>query len=187
MTTPGRLLLQAQVAFWLAMVVCFAVDDGGLSNNHGFSVYGGSWHTIVPWTIGFVAAAVLMLRAAALLDADDHVLARCIRVNVVLLLGVLLTPDTVDQLFYVAHIVASVLLFLFQAGFGLWLVLRARTRPAVWLYAVQIGGGLVAGASQAQWIGLLSPGILVFQIAFGALLVRFPLLAYRELAAGEAT
>lgn len=187
MPVSSRLLLKAQLAFWLSVVVCFLVDDGGLGDNHGFSVYGGSWHTIVPWTVGFVAAAVLMLQAAATLDGDDPALARCIRVNVYLLLGVLLTPDTIDQVFYVAHIVASVLLFLYQAGFGLWLVLRARTRPTAWLYAVQIAGGLVAGASQAQWIGLLSPGILVFQVAFGALLVRFPLHAYREIAAGEAT
>jgi hypothetical protein len=44
----------------------------------------------------------------------------------------------------------------------------------VHVYALQILAGLVAAASQAQWIGLLSPGILVFQVAFGALLLCLP-------------
>jgi hypothetical protein len=42
------------------------------------------------------------------------------------------------------------------------------------LYVLQIAAGLLAGASQAQWIGLLSPGILVFQLAFFALLMCLP-------------
>ena len=112
-------------------------------------------------------------RRTRLVD-EDAALARCLRINVVLLLFILLTPDTIDQAFYVAHIVASVALFLFQAIVGLWLVTRTHSSLVLQLYVVQIAAGLVAGASQAQWIGLLSPGILVFQLAFGALLVLRP-------------
>ena len=151
--------------------MCFLITGGGLSHNHGFSFYGGRWATIVPWAVGFIAASVLILQAASAAAATDAALAGCLRVNVVLLLLVAVTPDTVDQVFYVAHVTASVLLFLFQAGVGLWLVLRTQARGVLQLYVVQIAGGIVAGLSQAQWIGLLSPGILAFQVAFGALLV----------------
>ncbi|HZP74107.1 MAG TPA: hypothetical protein VFA97_12095 [Gaiellaceae bacterium] len=171
MTTVARLLLKAQLAFWGCMVVCFAVTGGGLSHNHGFSIYGGRWTTILPWAAGFVAAAYFILRAASLLDDGDHALAQSLRVTVALLLGVLFTPDTVDAFFYDAHIVASVLLFLFEAIVGLWLVQRVHVRAVLQLYVIQIVGGIVAAMSQAQWIGLLSPGILVFQVSFGALLV----------------
>lgn len=171
MTSVGRLLLRAQLAFWACVVACFAVDGGGLSHNHGFSVYGGRPATIVPWAIGFVIAAYFILRGAALLDEDDRSLAQCLRVTVALLLSVLFTPDTVDQLFYDAHVAASIALFLFEAVVGLWLVRCAHVRAVPQLYVIQIAGGIVAGLSQLQWIGLLSPGILVFQVAFGALLV----------------
>ena len=171
MTAVGRLLLWAQLAFWGCVVVCFAVTGGGLSHNHGFSVYGGAWETIVPWTVGFVAAAVLILRAAALLEGSDRVFAWGLRLVVLFGMGILFTPDTIDQLFYDAHIVASVLLFLFQAGLGLWIVVRAHAGLLTRVYVLQIAGGVVAGLSQAQWIGLLSLGILVFQVAFGALIV----------------
>jgi hypothetical protein len=167
----SRLILLAQLAFWGCVVVCFAVAGGGLSNNHGFSVYGGRTVTIVPWTVGFFAASKLFLRAAALLDEWDRPLARCLRINVLLLLFVLFTPDTIGQFFNVAHIVASVVLFLFQAIAGLWIVQRTGSRAAPQLYVLQIASGIVAGLSEAQLIGLLSPGILAFQAAFGALFI----------------
>jgi hypothetical protein len=151
-------------------VLCFAVTGGGLGDNHGFSVYGGRWTTILPWAIGIAAAAMLIWRAAGALADDDPPLARCLRVNVFLLVFILLTPDSIDQFSYDAHIVGSVALFLYQAIVGLWLVVRTRSNLVLQLYAVQIAAGLVAGASQAQWIGLLSPGMFVFQLAFGALL-----------------
>ncbi len=171
MTDARRLLLQAQVAFWVCVALCFAFAGGGLGDNHGFSVYGGNWSTIAPWAVGIAAASFLILRAARALEPQDHELAWWLRVNVVLLLSVLFTPDTVDRIFYEAHVVASVALFLFQAVVGLWLVRRRPGTVILQLYVAQIGGGVVAGLSQLQWIGLLSPGIFVFQVAFGALLV----------------
>jgi hypothetical protein len=170
-TRARRLLLWAQIVFWTCVGVCFVVTGGGLGHNHGFSVYGGRWTTVLPWALGITGAAALIWRAADSLRADDPALARCLRVNVVLLVFILLTPDTIDRFFYIAHIVASVALFLFQAIVGLWLVVRTRSSIVLQLYVLQIAAGLVAGASQAQWIGLLSPGILVFQLAFFALLL----------------
>jgi hypothetical protein len=174
MNDARRLLLLAQLAFWSCALLCFAVTGGGLGHNHGFSVYGGRWTTIVPWAVGIAAAAVLIWRAADAVAGNDPMLARCLRINVVLLVFILLTPDSIDQFFYVVHIFASVALFLFQAVVGLWLVGRTRSSLVLQLYVVQIAAGLVAGASQAQWIGLLSPGILAFQVAFGALLLSLP-------------
>ena len=85
MNGARRLLLLAQLAFWTCVVLCFAVTGGGLSDNHGFSVYGGRWTTILPWTVGISAAAVLIWRAADAVSEDDQALARCLRINVVLL------------------------------------------------------------------------------------------------------
>jgi len=174
MTKARRLLFLAQVVFWTSVGLCFVVTGGGLGHNHGFSVYGGKWTTVLPWAAGIAGAAALVWRAADALVDEDAALARCLRINVALLVFILLTPDTSDQAFYVAHIVAGVALFLFQAIVGLWLVRRTRSSLVLQLYVVQIAAGLVAGASQAQWIGLLSPGIFAFQLAFGALLVLRP-------------
>jgi hypothetical protein len=170
-SAAGRLILWAQLSFWGCVLVCFAVAGGGLGNNHGFSVYGGRPSTIVPWAVGFAAASAFFLRAAKLIEESDRPLARSLRVNVALLLLVLLTPDTAGQFFNVAHIMAAVALFLFQAAVGLWLVSRTGSRAVPQLYVVQLAGGIVAALSEAQLIGLLSAGMLAFQVAFGALFI----------------
>ena len=171
MPVAARYLLFAQVAFWSAMLLCVAIAHGGLGDNHGFSFYGGRVSTILPYAIGFLAAAALITQAAWLLDRSGRArLATGLRVLVVL--ADLLTPDTLGSVFYAAHIAASIALFTFEATFGLWLVTAvAATTGTIGLYSTQITGGVVAGLSQLQWIGLLGLGIFVFQIAFGALLV----------------
>ena len=173
MPVAARYLLFAQIAFWSAMLLCVAIAHGGLGDNHGFSFYGGRLSTILPYAIGFLAAAALITQAATLLERSGRArLASGLRILVVLLLADLLTPDTIGSAFYAAHIATSIALFLFEAVFGLWLVTAvSSTAAAIRLYATQITGGVVAGLSQLQWIGLLSFGIFVFQVAFGALLV----------------
>ncbi|HEX6762034.1 MAG TPA: hypothetical protein VF094_04465 [Gaiellaceae bacterium] len=172
MSAAARYLLLAQVAFWTAMLFCVAIAHGGLGDNHGFSFFGGRLSTILPYAVGFVVAAALIAHAAKLLERSGREReATGLRILVVLLLADLLTPDTLGSVFYDAHIAASIVLFLFEAAFGLWLVLAVSAAAASQLYATQVGGGLLAAASQLHWAALLSLGIFVFQVAFGALLV----------------
>ncbi len=94
-----------------------------------------------------------------------------LRVLAALLFFDLATPDTVDGFFYTAHVTASVLLFLFElllAGALVVSVLRARL---VVLLGLQFSAGLVAMFSQLGVIRYLSVGILVYHVAFAALLV----------------
>ena len=176
MSQATRSLLYAQIAFFGFLLLCVAITDAGVSHNHGFSFYGGHTSTLVPYALGFLASAWLLARAAGEVERDggeaNTRFALGLRLVVLFLLLDLLTPDTVNAFFYDAHIVASVLLFLCQAVFGLWVAARFTTgRAAASLYVLQIAGGIVAGLSQLQWIGLLSPGILIFQLSFGLLLL----------------
>ncbi len=173
MPVAARYLFFAQLVFWSAMLLCVAIARGGLSDNHGFSFYGGRFSTILPYAVGFLVASALIAHAARLLEHSGRTRhAAWLRVLAVLLLADLLTPDTLGSVFYAAHIVASIALFTFEAAFGLWLVTTVSAAvESIRLFAIQIGGGVLAGLSQLQWIGLLSVGIFLFQVAFGALLV----------------
>jgi len=176
MSVAARSLVSAQIAFFGFLLLCIAITDDGVAHNHGFSFYGSHPSTLVPYALGFLVCSGLLARAATLLDREggelNTRLALGVRIVVLLLLFDLLTPDTLNSFFYDAHIVASVLLFLFEAAFGLWIVTRVALNQATgFLYALQIAGGIFAGLSQLQWIGLLSEGILVFQLCFGVLLV----------------
>lgn len=173
MSAAARYLLFAQLAFWSAMLLCIAITGGGLGDNHGFSFFGGRLSTILPYAVGFIAAGALIAQSAKLLEQNGRPkVASGLRILVVLLLLDLLTPDSLGSAFYAAHITVSIVLFVFEAAFGLWLVTAVSSGlPSVSLFGTQITGGVIAGLSQLQWIALLSLGIFVFQVAFGALIV----------------
>jgi len=117
MPAAARYLLLAQIAFWSAMLLCLAIAHGGLGDNHGFSFYGGRLSTILPYAIGFLAAAALITQAAALLDRSGRSrLAAGLRILVVLLLADLLTPDSLG-------------IFVFQVAFGALLVIVVASLP----------------------------------------------------------
>ncbi len=172
---PARYLLLAQVGFFVSLAVCVVIEPAGLNDNHGWSFYEGRRETVVPYALGILWAIVLILYASALVErsaASPPGLASGLRLLAFFLFLDLATPDTVSSVFYWAHDLASTLLFLYQLGFAIWLVRSVwRTRAGAVLVGAQFVGGLVAMFSQLQMIPLLGPGILVFQVSFGALLV----------------
>ena len=171
----ARNLIYGQVAFFCFLFLCFLVNGSAFGHNHGFSFYGSNDQTFVLYALGFAGAAFFSGRAATCAErigGETGVrLATGIRTLIALLLLDLSTPDTIDQFFYDAHIVASVLLFLFELAFGLWLMVRV-----VWsvsgrlLLGCQFLAGVSAGLSQVHWLSLLGESILVYQVAFGVLL-----------------
>jgi hypothetical protein len=185
---PARYLLLAQVGFFLSLAVCVVIEPEGLNDNHGWSFYEGRRETVLPYALGILCGVLLILYASALVERSSSApggLATGLRFLAGFLFLDLATPDTVSSFFYWAHDLASTLLFLYQLGFAIWLVLFVwRTRPGAVLVGVQFVGGLVAMFSQLQLIPLLGLGILVFQMSFGALLVcataRLPIPAAAE-------
>ena len=129
----------------------------------------------MPYALGMLCGIVLILYASALVERSPLAAGRLAsgsRLLAFFLFVDLATPDTVSSVFYWAHDLASTLLFLYQLGFAIWLVRSVwRTRAGAVLVGAQFVGGLVAMFSQLQLIPLLGPGILVFQVSFGALLV----------------
>ena len=174
MSTLARSLLLAQVGFFLALAVCVLIAPGGLNDNHGWSYYEGRHDTVVPYVLGILGGILLIVHAARLAErsAAPAGLAAGLRWLALFLFLDVATPDTLNVVFYWAHDATSAVLFLYQLGFAVWLVRTIwRTRAGMVLVAVQFAGGLVAMFSQLQAIPLLGPGILVFQVSFGVLLV----------------
>ena len=177
MSPAARNLIYGQVVFFCFLVACMVVTGQGLGHNRGFSFFGGHGSTIVLYALGFTLAAVFFGRAASQLERVDGTdcqrLATGLRIVIVLLLVDLCTPDTVDQFFYDLHIAASAILFAFQMFFGIWVASRVSNSIPGWtLVGAQFLGGIAAGLSQLHLIAILGESILVFQLAFGGLLVH---------------
>ena len=176
MSAAARSLVYGQVAFFCFLFLCMLVSGEGLGHNHGPSFYGSNDRTFILYALGFAFSAFFFGRAAVLLERTggpvDRRLATGLRVLIVLLLLDLSTPDTVSHAFYDAHIASSVALFLFELSFGLWVAARMTRSLGGWaMLGTQFAGGVFAGLSQVHAIALLGESILVFQLAFGTLLV----------------
>jgi hypothetical protein len=177
MTSPAaRNLIYGQAVFFCFLVACMVVSGQGFSHNRGFSFFGGNRSTVVLYALGFALAAVFFGRAALHLERaggpGSRRLAGGLRIVIVLLLVDLSTPDTLNQFFYDIHIAASTLLFGFQMFFAVWVAWRVTWSIPGWsLLGAQFVAGISAGLSQLHLIAMLGESILVFQLAFGSLLV----------------
>lgn len=164
----------AQASFFTFLAAAVAVTTAGFQRNHGLSFYGEHWSTAVPFGAGFFFCDYFLLRAANELPRVDPVcrrLATLINVLTVLLLFILLTPDTLDSFFNWSHIADSSMLFLYELCFGVWLYLRChRATLTLALLALLFAAGVLAMLSQFHIVFYLSEGILVFQLIFGVLL-----------------
>ena len=174
MSSPARYLLLGQIGFVAFLGLCALIDPTGLRANHGWSYYVGRNETLVPYLLAFTTFIALTLRAARLLDDSSapRGFSTGLRYLTLFLVLDVATPDTVNAFFYWAHDGTSALLFLYELGFAVWIVAALGPRRlGAGLLATQFAGGLVAMFSQLHAISLLGPGILVFQLSFGLLLV----------------
>ncbi len=170
----GNIIL-AQISFFLLLTLTVFITTKGFSNNRGLSFYGEHWSTAVTYGSGFILCDYFLLRAAIALPKDKVVfkrLAILINILTVLLLGVLLTPDTLNTFFNWSHIATSTVLFLFELGFGAWLVtLIYKDWIGIGLLFLQFMAGIFALLSQFHIVYYLSEGSLFFQFFFSVLMV----------------
>lgn len=168
--------MYAQSSFFFFLMIAIFITTAGFSNNHGLSFYGEHLSTAVPFGLGFVMCDFFLLRAADALPKNRqpyNKLALLIRVLTVLLIFILLTPDTVNTFFDWSHIIDSSVLFLFELCFALWLSVKWYHDRLTWLLlTIQFVAGILALLSQFHIIFYLSEGILFFQLFFGLLLIR---------------
>jgi hypothetical protein len=170
----GNIVL-AQVSFFLLLTLTIFITTKGFKDNRGLSFYGEHWSTAVPYGSGFILCDYFLLRAANALPNNKLVFRRLyvlINILTVMLLGVLLTPDTLNSFFNWSHITASTILFLFELGVGTWLVMQtSKYKIGIGLLGLQFLAGIFAMLSQFHIVYYLSEGSLFFQLFFGALLI----------------
>lgn len=169
-------LVYAQFSFFFFLIIAISITTAGFQNNHGLSFYGEHLSTAFPFAAAFITCDYFLLRAADALPSNQpphQTIARLIRILTVLLLFILLTPDTVNSFFDWSHIIDSSALFLFELSFSIWLTIYWYQDKLTWLLLLaQFLAGVLAMLSQLHLIYYLSEGILFFQLFFGLLLIH---------------
>lgn len=169
-------LVRGQLWQFGGLALCVALRPEGLSANSGISYYGVYGQTVVPYAAGLLGAAFYTRRglhaAAPLLPAPDF-LRWTGNAFAVLAVGVALTPHTLNALVSWIHRGFGAALFVLQLVLSIRLAGWAgRDRLAIGLLTLQLAGGLASAGYVLRDTGLLLEGQIVFQAAFGAVVIR---------------
>ncbi len=158
------------------LAVCISLAPQAVAHHLGLSYVGTDTATIPFYVIGLLLTGYFLIKAAHALPqhiAPCRTLSEILLVLAILVVGVCLTPYSVDAAFDWAHVTASTVLFVLELGLGIWLVTGpCRGTRAAALLAVQVTGALVAFLSEVGIVHRMLVGEILTQLAFGVLLVR---------------
>lgn len=171
-----RDIFYGQLSFFAFILISIFLEPQSLTVNHGLSFFGINKSTLLPYGLGLVSSGWFTYRAAAALAHGNNVARRLGNGLLSLLIpmvGILLTPYSVSPLIGDLHELFGAILFLLQLGLAIWLVVATRREPIpILLVGLQILGGIIAWVSLNDTWLLEIQGQLLFQAAFGVLLVR---------------
>jgi hypothetical protein len=95
--------------------------------HHGISFWGNYFPAVIPYSIGFTTTATCMLYAAYIMPGQPDHMAVMRRLLAALAFGlvlVLATPEEVGPVFYLAHMLSAIYLYV-VAGIGaIWIIIR---------------------------------------------------------------
>lgn len=173
MTDASRKVSYGLAAAFALLAVCVLIRPAGLAANDGLSYFGGFATTIIPYSLAFFLNAFFYWEAARGLD-NGHFpykyAATSLRVMAVLLIGLVVTPH---QLVDPIHTKIGAALFSFQLLLSIWLLIKlAPSWQNITLVLAEVLSGLGALYYLPKAHGLLLQFQVIFQLAFGWLLIR---------------
>jgi hypothetical protein len=170
-------LLKGQLIFFGLVAICSLLLFNPTLEIKGISYFSTSKVTLVPYLLGFVAAAWYGYKAAlSLPEMPGRVwIRRAILAVSVGLLGVALTPYALATWIFAIHVTFAVMLFLAELALNAWLAFIAVKNIFNWVLYVLEFAGAIASALSLSFIHIINfmfLGQVVCQIAFVILLTR---------------
>jgi hypothetical protein len=157
----------------LMLVVCIVIRPQSLRVDFGLSYLGVNTDTIAPYAVALVGFAYSLWRASELVIDYGHglIVGRSMRIMACQMIGLLLTPYT---RFGEVHEFFGATLFLVQLGLACLAIkwLGGSDRHFAVLTGIMFLGGLAAAYYLPQSRGFELQAQVVFQLAFGVLLIR---------------
>jgi hypothetical protein len=170
-----RYVIYGEISFFLSLFIVVVLRPAGLTANSGISYYSTIPVTIAPYLLGLAASSYFLWRSADFLPTDPvhRTVGRALRCCAIFLVGLALSPDIPHNLISGVHMVFGGLLFLTELALSIWLVLKLAPRRRDWLFVItQVGVGIVCLLSLINILPWQIEGQIIFQLAFGTLLIR---------------
>jgi len=172
-----RFLVLSQLTFFGAVGICILLAPASLEKNVGLSYFGVHVMTVFPYTIGLLMTAYFLYRCQQLLVVGSPVVPKLLvlafQAMVLLTIGIVLTPYSLDDWLNWVHTGVGSSLFSIQLLLSIWLVLTFRRDWLDWsLLALLFLSGLMALLDLAPENGFLLQYQLIFQMIFAILIYR---------------
>lgn len=179
-----RSILFCQALLYAGLVVCVLIKPSGLAANDGISYYGIYRETFLPYAIGLLGAAYFAVRTIDQLPVHERLLRLSLKIYAPLIVGIVITPYAAGWLMDYLHTACGAALFSLQLLLSCYLAWRLHY---VWwvlfLVLTELTSGLLSAIYLGPAYGFLFQTQIIFQGAFGALLV----LSLPKLPRGAAT
>jgi len=168
-----RYIAIGQACFYLGILLCISIRPEGLSANAGISYYGVYKVTILPFILAVLGPGIFCVRAGLQLDAKNFKFLRNSLIVIgVLMIGILLTPDTLSIFVADLHQGIGSLLFISQLIISAWITHKLNyDLRAILLVLIELTGGVLAYIYLKPINGYLLQSQVLFQVGFGVLAI----------------
>jgi len=169
-----KYLITSQVLLFLGIIICIIIRPKGLKVDNGISYYGTHINTLVFYIISLAGSAFIAILAAIKYIKKEYESIRSfLFILFPLTLAIILFPYNVNSTYRIIHEYSGILIFLIQLIISIVILFKIyRDRFNIFLFIIQILGGLISAYYLAPSQGFLIQGQLLFQLAFGILIIR---------------
>ena len=160
--------VKGQLWLFASAFLCMFLLPDAIQTNDGISYYGVHIETVLPFTLGLLATAWysfnIVRTSKGLLSREVRFLTAAVGA---LLVGLVVTPHTLNTFFWAMHVMLGVLLFFTQYILMTWLMVTMRRDTTGVLLVVLTGAvTLFTGYYLSSAVGYLIFGQLLFQALF---------------------
>ncbi len=168
-------LILSQVILFAGIIVSIIIRPKGLSINNGISYYGIHLNTLPLYVLSLAGSTFIGFKIAVNnIKSKKYQVIKYLLISLFpLTLALIIFPYNINSTYNLIHELLGTLIFLFQAIISLIILTKlARNIFNYILFIIQIIGGLVAGYYLFPSQGFLIQGQLLFQLAFGLILIK---------------
>jgi cytochrome bd-type quinol oxidase subunit 2 len=168
-----RYIIYGQICFYTGLLACIVLKPHGLAANDGISYYGVYRETVLPYVFALLGCAYFCIKAAEqFTEAAFKLLKYAFSVIGLLIIGIMVTPDSLSQFMDGLHRACGSSLFVVQLLLSGWFIVRLRYDwRAVGLTTLELAGGIASFIYLSPAHGLLLQAQILFQLSFGALAI----------------
>jgi len=160
--------------FILGIGLCCLIKPHGILANDGISYYGIFSTTLIPYVICLLGPAFFFILAFLKLKKNTNLLKNFLLLFSFLLLGLVITPYSINSFFNALHTTLGSALFALQLLLtGIIAIEYRHHRSLAYLWIIEFIAGVMCALYITPQKGYLLEYQVVFQIAFSAILLIY--------------